>query len=265
MEFPFFQIDAFADEPFRGNPAAVCVLEAWLPDEVMRGIARENNLSETAFIVPTDPEGGSQYHLRWFTPKTEVDLCGHGTLAAGYAVLAHLRPEQDWAEFSTRSGTLTVKKGEAGLEMELPTLAPETGRLPAGLSSAMGAPPIEVLEGAGRLLLRYRSATDVEKLTPRFLEMEMATDKPVIVTAQGEDCDFVLRFFSPAHGVNEDPVTGSAFCIAGPFWASRLGKTDLHVKQLSRRGGEARLSVGPTRTTISGNVVEIIRGTFTLE
>ena len=264
-EIPFFQVDAFTDRPFAGNPAAVCVLNAFPRDAVMQAVAAENNLAETAFIVP---RGLAHYDLRWFTPTVEIEICGHATLASAHVVLSHLEPDAPDVTFETRSGTMTVTRLEGGkLCLDFPNYMPQPFPCPEGLGRAMGAEPQAVLKsekGDRDLLLVYRNAAEVAALTPDAA-LKAFTPWGFIATAPGEGpVDFVSRCFFPNHGIPEDPVTGSAHCVSAPYWAERLGKNTLYARQISARGGELWLEVPERRVLIAGHTVEIIRGNMRL-
>jgi len=261
----FLQIDAFADAPFKGNPAAVCPLDEWLPDDVLQAIARENNLSETAFFVPAGEDDDTDFYLRWFTPEVEVDLCGHATLASGHAILSNLRGRGEAVRFSSQSGMLIVTRDEDKLSMDFPARPPRPAEPPAGLAEALGAAPKEYLSGGRDWLLVYDDADTISALKPDFtaLGRDFGAHN-FIVTAPGEDSDFVSRYFAPAYGIDEDPVTGSAHCVSGPFWAERLGKRQLFARQLSQRGGELWLTVEENRVHIAGYCVEVIAGEMTV-
>jgi len=265
-EIPFYQVDAFTDRAFAGNPAAVCVLPAFPSDEVLQAIAAENNLAETAFIVATAP---GHYDLRWFTPTVEVEICGHATLASAHVVFTHLEPDLDMVAFETRSGTMTVTREAGGrLCLDFPNYAPAPFPCPEGLGRAMGDEPEAVLkseQGDRDLLLVYASAADVAALVPDQMALRAFAPFGFIATARGEgDLDFVSRCFFPNHGIPEDPVTGSAHCVSAPYWAARLGKTCLRAKQISTRSGDLWLEVGAARVKIAGHAVEVIRGTMTV-
>ena len=259
IRIPFLQIDAFADAPFHGNPAAVCPLDRWLPDPVLQAIARENNLSETAFFVPSEDEE-VDFDLRWFTPAVEVDLCGHATLAAGHAILSNLRGRGEAVRFSTLSGRLIVTRDGDRLSLDFPIRAPKTIPPPAGLADSLGAPPADVLSGGRDFLLVYEDEATVRALAPDCAGLETLGTHGFIATAPGDEVDFVSRFFAPAFGIPEDPVTGSAHCVSGPYWADRLGKVDLEAVQLSPRGGRLWLRVDDDRVHIAGHCVEVIAG-----
>ncbi len=258
MQLAIYQIDAFTDTPFHGNPAAVCPLDAWLADDVLQAIAMENNLSETAFFVPE----GEGYGLRWFTPALEVDLCGHATLATGYLILHRLSPGRDAVSFETRSGTLEVRRDGDALAMNFPVLAPGAAVNPApALVSAMGAVPdecrhIREMHGAPYILLVYETEAQVAELSPRFAGL----GANVIATAPGDSVDFVSRFFAPMSGIDEDPVTGSAHCTLAPYWANRLDKSALTARQISARGGDVGCRLEGERVIITGNCAFYMEG-----
>jgi len=255
MRIPMYQVDAFTDRLFAGNPAAVCPLDRWLDDETMQSIAAENNLSETAFFVAA----GDGYHLRWFTPVREVDLCGHATLASGHVVLHRLEPDRGSVAFETRSGLLEVARSGDLLVMDLPAYPPRSARAPAGLVEALGREPEAVLD-ANYLMAVFPDEAAVRDLAPDFAVMERAGLDEVLVTAPGVDCDLVSRFFAPGYGINEDPVTGSAHCALVPYWAARLGTQRLHARQVSRRGGELFCELRGDRVSIGGASVLYLEG-----
>ncbi len=265
-DIPFFQVDAFTNRAFAGNPAAVCVFPAFPADAVLQAIAAENNLAETAFIVKRVPE---QYDLRWFTPTVEVEICGHATLASAHVVFSHLEPGAATLAFETRSGTMTVTREEGGtLCLDFPNFRPVPFACPVGLGAAMGREPEAVLrseKGDRDLLLVYRSAADVTALAPDQMALRAFAPYGFIASAPGEgDIDFVSRCFFPNHGIPEDPVTGSAHCVSAPYWAERLGRNTLRARQLSARGGDLWLEVGQERVKIAGHTVEVIRGTMSV-
>ncbi len=260
-----FQVDAFASEVFRGNPAAVVPLDAWLPDAQMQAIATENNLAETAFFVPV--EGG--YHLRWFTPTQEVALCGHATLASAYVVFTDLTPSKSAVGFHTQSGLLTVSRTDNLLTMDFPKYALASVEAPAALLSGLELPPRKVftsLAGSGDAAAEqdyyvvYDTEAEVRALAPDFAALCRLDLQGVVVTAPGDECDFVSRYFAPRVGISEDPVTGSIHCALVPYWAERLGKQALHARQVSRRGGELFCENGPDRVRISGYAVKYLEG-----
>ena len=254
MTIRLFQVDAFTDRVFAGNPAAVCPLDRWLPDARMQAIAAENNLSETAFFV----RQGEVFGLRWFTPTCEVDLCGHATLASAFVILGRLEPDRPSVAFDTRSGRLTVTRDGGRLAMDFPAKPARPVAAPAGLAQDVGGNPSAVLE-AGNYMLVYASAAEVTALRPRMAALtDLGTG--VIATAPGDDCDFVSRFFVPAHGIPEDPVTGSTHCTLVPYWAARLGKDDLVARQVSARGGQLFCRAAGDRVRIAGQAVLYLEG-----
>ncbi len=248
MTIPIYQVDAFAAQVFEGNPAAVCVLEQWLEAGLMQQIAAENNLSETAFFVPQ----GEGFHLRWFTPTTEVALCGHATLAAAHVIFEHLAYPKTEIQFYTKSGLLSVKKEAEKLWLNFPESTLQKDFPTFQLIDAIGTEPLEVYRGGEDLLLVFESEKIVRDLKPNFAKMMQLPVRGLIATALGEEYDFVSRFFGPAVGVNEDPVTGSAHTSLIPYWAGCLGKKALQAKQISTRGGllyceqlaEKRVAIG---------------------
>jgi PhzF family phenazine biosynthesis protein len=258
VRIPVYQVDAFASRVFSGNPAAICPLEDWLPDEQMQAIAAENNLSETAFFV----RNGDGYRLRWFTPKVEVDLCGHATLAAAFVILTRLAPGNA-VRFETKSGLLVVTRDGDLFSLDFPARPPGECTVHPDLRAALGGRP-EAILAARDYLVVYGSEDEVRGLEPN-MEMLTRVDRfAVIVTAAGKDADFVSRFFAPAKGVPEDPVTGSAHCTLIPYWAKRLGKKKLHAYQVSPRGGELWCEDRGDRVTMSGQAVQFLEGTIQL-
>ena len=258
MELPIYQIDAFTNRPFGGNPAAVVLLDEWLDTKVMQSIAAENNLSETAFVVKRDG-----YHdLRWFTPTLEIDLCGHATLASGYVLFNEGLENGDRIRFETqKAGSLEVSRRDDLITLDFPSRPPEPTEVTDLLAEALGARPLEA-HGARDLLCLFETQEDVLALAPRFDRMLALGAFAVIATAPGRDSDFVSRFFAPKAGVPEDPVTGSAHCTLTPFWSQRLGKNELHAFQVSRRRGELFLENRGDRVLISGRAVKYLRGTI---
>jgi predicted PhzF superfamily epimerase YddE/YHI9 len=260
VKIPFFQIDAFTSTRFTGNPAAVCVLGEWLADERLQAIARENNLSETAFLV----RGGSGFRLRWFTPTVEVDLCGHATLASAFAVFKELEPASSQVSFDTRSGVLSVTRDGDWLSMDFPSRPPTACATPPQLDQAFPGAIVEVL-AADDYLVVLRDAEAVRTAAPDPALLRELDRRAVCITAQGEGCDFVSRFFAPKCGVDEDPVTGSAHCMLTPFWSRRLQRRSLDARQLSARGGEIRCEDRGERVLLSGRAVAVIGGTMWLD
>ena len=261
MQIPLYQIDAFTDRPFAGNPAAVCPLDSWLPADLMQAIAAENNLSETAFFV----REGEGYRLRWFTPTTEVDLCGHATLASAYVVFRWLRPETGVVRFETeKAGPLTVSRDGDLLALDFPARPPEPCMITDAVTDALGRRPASLFAARDYLAV-YESADEIAALAPNFTAVAALERFAVIVTAPGKgDVDFVSRFFAPARGVDEDPATGSAHCTLIPYWAARLGKTRLAARQLSRRGAALSCALDGDRVTIAGRATLFLEGTITL-
>lgn len=263
MKLPFAQIDAFADRPFSGNPAAVIPLDAWLDDAVLQAIAEENNLSETAFIV-ADEDGEADYELRWFTPAVEVALCGHATLASGHYVLTR-EQDRDLVRFRTRkSGVLEVARHSDGYLMELPAYPPEPETVP-GLLDALGVTGAETLRHArGYDLTVLESAEAVLELAPDFRALAVIGDTLNIVTAPGRDTDVISRVFAPAAGIDEDPVTGSAHSVLAPYWAKRLGRNHFTAFQASQRGGHVACELADDKVILGGRCVTVIEGEFRL-
>lgn len=256
MKLKLFQADAFADSLFKGNPAAVVPLSEWLPDQLMQQIALENNLSETAFYIPD----GDGFHIRWFTPKAEVALCGHATLATAHVLFNELNFPDDWIEFESKSGKLTVKKVQDKLQLDFPAdFADETEPVPL-FTEAFGAEPLATLKGRTDYLLLFNSEETIQMLHPDFQMLLNAGVRGVIATAKGKSVDFVSRFFAPSVGVNEDPVTGSAHTTLTPFWAKKLKKSNLTARQLSERGGQLWCTLEGDRVLISGKAVTYLRG-----
>lgn len=264
MILSFFQIDAFSSVPFSGNPAAVYPLQHWLPDAQLQAIAMEHQLAETAFFVPS----GSAYELRWFSPETEVDLCGHATLAAAHVLYNELGVQRELLQFYTRSGTLTVQQTDDGLMMDFPLIPLEkfTGDQQA-LTAALGLEhtPVSIWQ-ADDILVELSSQTQVAELEPNMQALAQIPTRGVIVTAlsASSDTDFVSRFFGPRVGVNEDAVTGSAHTKLAPFWAEKLEKTTFKAKQISKRGGQLSLAIKGERVFITGQAVRFSRGESTL-
>ncbi len=257
-----FQIDAFAPEVFGGNPAAVVPLGEWLSDTQMQSIAAENNLAETAFFVPQD----NGYHLRWFTPTQEVLLCGHATLASAFVVLNELTPAQNAVEFHTLSGTLTVSRQGDLLAMSFPRHEPTPVAAPPLLLNGLRLPPREVLmtQPNTNYFATYDNEAQVRAVDPDFQMLGQLHPFGVVVTAPGHEVDFVSRYFAPSYGIPEDPVTGSIHCALIPYWARRLGKTTLHARQISRRGGDLFCEDQVNRVMISGYAVKYLEGRLCL-
>ncbi|HVU22863.1 MAG TPA: PhzF family phenazine biosynthesis protein [Opitutus sp.] len=266
MQLPFYWIDAFADRVFAGNPAGVVPLDHWPDAGLLQRIAFENGLAETAFFVRTAP---ARFELRWFTPAVEVDLCGHATLAAAHVLFHELDQSGDAITFDSRSGPLLVsRRADEMLELDFPATPPAARRDPALLqtvTAAIGPAPAWLGESRFDLFAVLPDAAAVAGLRPDPARVAAAGTRGLIVTAPGSgDCDFVSRFFAPQSGVPEDPVTGSAHCALAPYWAARLGKTQLHARQLSARGGELWCEVAGDRVKIAGRAVLYLRGTITV-
>lgn len=257
MKLDIYQIDAFSQRVFSGNAAAVCPLATWLDDETMQAIAMENNLSETAFFV-SNPNG---YALRWFTPNCEVDLCGHATLAAAFVINRYVEPGQKLVRFSTRSGTLSVEVSGQLLTMDFPVDVPQPVETDSRWSDALGAAPIETYV-ADYYLAVFASQQEIASVQPNARAISEFDRPGVIVTAPGNDVDFVSRFFAPKVGILEDPVTGSAHCILTPYWARRLEKNKLLARQVSTRGGDLICELRGDRVSIAGYAVEYMNGTI---
>jgi PhzF family phenazine biosynthesis protein len=255
------QVDAFAERPFEGNPAAVCVLESAADEHWMQLVAREMNVSETAFIYP---DGAARWHLRWFTPSTEVDLCGHATLAAGHVLWElGMAEEREVIRFETMSGTLETRRAGDFIEMDLPAEVAVAARIPEELEEALGIRPVWAGRNRMDYLLELESENALRRLRPDIRLLSRIRTRGVIVTARSYgDYDFVSRFFGPAVGVAEDPVTGSAHCALGPYWSEKLGKRQVVGYQASERGGIVRVSNEGERVIISGKAVTVVRGTL---
>ncbi len=261
MSLPFYQVDAFTSAAFGGNPAAVIPLKEWLPDATLQAIAVENNLAETAFFVPQ----GKDFHLRWFTPTLEIDLCGHATLASGEVVLNHLEKGRDRVAFHTRSGVLTVARDGERLAMDFPTypnVPAAASEIPA-VERALGA-KVTALHKDWAYIAELADEDTVRNLTPDF-DAIRALPLDVLATARGAKADFVSRVFVPKYGIPEDPVTGKAHCLLTPYWSAKFGgRTTFFARQVSRRGGELWLTLADGRLTMSGHAVLTITGQFHL-
>jgi len=257
MTIPIYQADAFTDKLYGGNPAAVCPLPEWLPDETMQKIAAENNLAETAFFIPK----GHEYALRWFTPELEIDLCGHATLATAHIIFSHLGYQADVVNFHTvKAGMLTVSRHQDLYTLNFPARVAEPAVAPAGLMEALGGPsPVEVLRARDYMVV-YATEADILALNPDFTALSKVDGIGVIVTAKGDSCDFVSRFFAPGAGIPEDPVTGSAHCNLIPYWAGKLNKNELHAFQVSSRRGELWCKYDGERVLMSGKAVTYLKG-----
>ncbi len=255
MKLSVYQIDAFAKQAFEGNPAAICPLPFWLPDGVMQLIAEENNLSETAFFIETD----SGFHIRWFTPTTEVDLCGHATLAAAYVLFHCLDYKRDQIEFDSRSGLLHVSRDEELLVLDFPAQAAAPCETPEEILHAFGVEPVECLKGEDYIVV-FELEDDVLSAEPKLEFLRELDGRGVVITSLSEHYDFVSRFFAPNFGIDEDPVTGSSFTQLAPYWSQRLGRSKLYAKQLSSRGGEVICELKGERVSIAGKAVKYLQG-----
>lgn len=255
-----FQVDAFTDRLFAGNPAAVVPLDNWLNDDQMQNIAAENNLSETAFVIPK----GEDFEIRWFTPSTEVELCGHATLATAHVMFHHLEFPGETIRFYSKSGLLTVTETDGYLKLNFPAAKNEPAAMPDFLEQALGATPVAIYK-SDDILAVFNDEQDVRNLNPDFSLMAKIKARGIIVTAPGRNHDFVSRFFAPFVGVNEDPVTGSAHTKLIPYWGARLNKTSMTAAQLSDRGGELRCKIlGADNVEIAGKAVTYMEGKLQL-
>ncbi|MCB0554353.1 MAG: PhzF family phenazine biosynthesis protein [Phaeodactylibacter sp.] len=256
MEITLYQADAFTNERFRGNPAAVCPLKQWLPDATLQAIAAENNLSETAFFIPK----GQDYQLRWFTPAIEVDLCGHATLATAHILFQHLGYRGNSINFHSRSGLLSVAREKEHYIMDFPTDILEPALAPRPLLEALQADPVEVFLGREDFLVVLESQEQVAQLRPDFRLLRQVKGRGVIVTAPGKEVDFVSRCFFPNAGIDEDPVTGSAHTTMTPYWAERLSKQEMSARQISARGGDLKCTMLGERVAIAGQAITYLEG-----
>lgn len=271
MEIPLLQIDAFASQAFKGNPAAVCLLEEAKPADWMQNVGAEMNLAETAFVVPRPALGNEagHYDLRWFTPAIEIPLCGHATLASAHALWQTGRlPETEAAHFHTMSGELICRRTGNLIEMDFPALIAKPATLPDAAIEALNIKPVNVvchhrLDGSdGNFLIELESETAVRNVKPNFYALGKAADAGFIITARGEAYDFVSRYFACYAGIDEDPVTGSAHCLLTPYWAKALGKTEMNAYQASARGGEVRVRLAGDRVFLAGEAVTVLSGSL---
>jgi PhzF family phenazine biosynthesis protein len=262
MRLPIHSVDVFTDHRFGGNPAAVVPLESWLPDATLQAIAAENNLSETAFFVPD----GDGYELRWFTPALEIDLCGHATLGTAFVLAHFIAPDRDRFVFRTRqAGTLTVTREGPLFVLDFPAWRPKPVAGDTAWTALLGAPVPQAVLATRDYVAVYADEDEVRALKPDYRALGQAIDKMVIATAPGRNgIDYVLRFFAPGHGIDEDPVTGSAQCTLIPYWAERLGKERLEGRQLSARGGALTCALAGERVRIGGQGVSYLEGTITI-
>ena len=259
MDLSIYQIDAFSSCVFEGNPAAVCPLDEWLPDETMQSIAEENNLSETAFFVPKD----DGFHIRWFTPASEVDLCGHATLGSAYVLFNILGYKNEAIQFDSKSGILVVTKQDDWLTLDFPKQPPVYCETPKEIVEAFNKEPIECMMSED-IIAVFENEIDIESANPNFEQLKKLDSRGVIITAKSMRYDFVARFFAPKYGIPEDPVTGSAYTQLAPDWASKLGKQKFKAKQLSSRGGELYCEILGDRVLISGKATKYMEGKITI-
>lgn len=256
MKLPIYQVDAFTSKVFAGNPAAVCPLDSWIDEATMQSIAAENNLSETAFFVPK----GDSFEIRWFTPRVEVPLCGHATLASAHVIFNQLSYKKDVIRFETReSGELTVAKDGDLISLDFPSNKPSPAPCPDALPRALRSEPVEILKSTAYLAV-FESEDQIRNMKPDFPILDELDTYAIIVTAKGKTVDFVSRFFAYKIGIAEDPVTGSAHCTLVPYWSEKLGKTKLHALQVSERGGELYCEDLGNRVKISGRAVKYMVG-----
>lgn len=254
MKFELYQIDAFANKVFEGNPAAVCPLDEWLPGDVMQSIALENNLSETAFFVRV----GDKYHIRWFTPTTEVDLCGHATLASAFVIFNELDYTENEIIFKSKSGALNVSREKDWLRMDFPAQEPRPCSVPENILDEFKDKPVECYQAEDYIVV-FEDENQVVSAKPDFQKLMKLDRRGVIITSPSKEYDFVNRFFAPKVGVDEDPVTGSAFTQLIPLWSKKLKKNDLMAKQVSQRGGEVKCHNAAERVIISGKAVKYMK------
>lgn len=261
MKIPIYQVDAFTDQVFGGNPAAICPLESWLPTETMQKIAMENSVAETAFFIPLD----HGFHIRWFTPEFEMDLCGHATLAAAHVLIRHLDYKNPVIKFQSNSGELSVTGNNGLLTLDFPTRMPKPAEAPQIILEGIKEKPLEVLKARDYVLV-YEDEDMIRRISPNVGLLNQINIDPggIIVTAPGKDADFVSRFFTPQASIFEDPVTGSAHCSLIPFWAERLGKNELTALQISPRVGKLFCNNAGERVLMSGNAITYLEGFITI-
>ncbi len=262
MGLSIYQVDAFTNQLFGGNPAAIVPLPAWLDKAQMQSIAAENNLAETAFFVPLD-DGKADFELRWFTPTVEVDLCGHATLATAWLLFNELGLGKDIVQFATRSGVLTARKMRDVVQIDLPARLSKPVTCPQALLDGLGCAPDTVRSGAN-LIAVCSTQAQIQAMHPDFPCLAQLHPQAVIVTAPGDEADVVSRFFGPSFGINEDPVTGSAHADLAPYWCERLGRNQFSARQLSTRGGELEVALSADRVLLSGHAVLYLRGEIAL-
>lgn len=259
-ELTLYQVDAFATQVFSGNPAAVCFLEEWLSEETMQAIAAENNVAETAFLVADSTAADTGFTIRWFTPTVEIPLCGHATLASAHVLFEHLNRQTFDIVFHSLSGDLSVTRKPNGYQLKLPAFAAEEVSIDASLEQAIGNKVIAQYQGNYPMAV-LENAEAVELASPNLAAVQDLTDGGcLVITAAGDDVDFVSRFFGPGVGIDEDPVTGSAHCLLTPFWITKLGKPELHARQLSARGGDLQCSLSGNQVLLTGQCVTYLVG-----
>lgn len=256
MKLKIYQVDAFTDKLFGGNPAGVVPLDSWLSDATLQNIAAENNIAETAFFVKTK----DGFHIRWFTPENEVDLCGHATVASAFVLYHHENYSGEQISFESKSGPLTVKKNGDQFVLNFPAYKITAAEATNDVLAAIGKVPTEVLKMNNDLMLVYHDQATLQMIKPDFGKMKQCAARAVLVTAPGDEADFVYRFFAPKMGIDEDPATGSAQCSLIPYWTQRLNKNPLHSIQLSRRKGALKGELKNNRVEISGQAVLYLKG-----
>jgi PhzF family phenazine biosynthesis protein len=260
MTIPYYEVLAFTDRLFAGNPAGICILEEWLPDPLLQKIAAENNLAETAFFI----DRGNVYDIRWLSPLAEIDLCAHATIGSAHVLFQHLGRSGNSLTFQSRSsGELRVDRIDGRLVLDFPSRPAHPCATPALLAESLGAEPKEVFQGRDYMAV-FEREEEVAELSPDLAELSKLEGQGVVVTAPGNDCDFVSRYFAPKVGVPEDPVTGSTHCVLVPYWSKRLGKKDLRARQLSSRGGELFCEDRGPRVGIGGTAITYAEGTLHL-
>ncbi|MGB1580813.1 MAG: PhzF family phenazine biosynthesis protein [Nevskiales bacterium] len=258
-----YQVDAFTQQVFKGNPAAIVPLDSWLEEPVMQAIAAENNLAETAFFVPESPDAEADFHLRWFTPTVEVDLCGHATLASAWLLFNELGYAADCVRFNSRSGVLLARRAGAGVCIDLPARASTHIACPADLADGLAVTPGQVLSGAN-LIAVFDSEQTIRSISPDFPTLARLHPQAVIVTAPGDTVDVVSRFFGPSFGINEDPVTGSAHADLAPYWCERLGRNQFQARQISARSGDLAVQLEGQRVLLTGEAALYMRGVINI-
>jgi PhzF family phenazine biosynthesis protein len=263
MQLTMYQVDAFAEHVFKGNPAAVCSLERWLPDTLLLAIAEENNLAETAFFVPMPDQPQAAFHLRWFTPVNEVDLCGHATLASAFVLFEHLGYAEPEIRFHTRSGVLVVSRLANTLRMIFPAAMPQPCATPAALVAGLGLMPRATLAAFDYVAV-FDTQEEILSIDPDHFQLKLLDRRGVVATAPGQTADFVSRFFSPKDGIPEDPVTGSAHCELAPYWGERLNRTVLRAEQLSKRGGTLVCELVGDTVVLAGRAAHYMTATITI-